>query len=515
MKLYTTTGTATDGTITQKAITDALSGKLDSTATASKATQLENSQTVRVNLASTDTATFNGTAGITPGVTGTLDVANGGTGVTSIANIKAGKDSAGNVISDTYVTKTNSISSFSTSGTTVTFKNSSGETLGNFNTQDTTYSVGNGTTAGITKLYTSTGTNTDGTMTQAAIKTAVDSKMSSTTNVNNVAQAVSTTNGNYPIILKNATTTSSATTTTIFASGVTVNPSTKTISATTFSGNATTATKATQDSAGNVITDTYVTKTNSISGFSTSGTTVTFKNSAGTTLGTFTTQDSHYTSKLVVGGSSATVSAATTNGNTYVRLFDNTTVRNSYKVAGSGATTVTSDSSGNITIASTNTTYSQANASTLGLIKLYTGTGTNTDGTMTQSAIKTALDSKLNASAYTQFTGATSSTAGVGGYVPGASAGQENYVLYGNGSWGPLPNQTVTNDSYIGIHLKAYNSRFSEIVAATSVVGTSGAGPRIGVKLKSNSGYSEILPATTQNTISVYVKNTSGTYDKL
>ena len=360
MKLYTTTGTATDGTITQKAITDALSGKLDSTATASKATQLENSQTVRVNLASTDTATFNGTAGITPGVTGTLDVANGGTGVTSIANIKAGKDSAGNVISDTYVTKTNSISSFSTSGTTVTFKNS-----------------------------------------------------------------------------------------------------------------------------------------------------------AGTTLGTFTTQDSHYTSKLVVGGSSATVSAATTNGNTYVRLFDNTTVRNSYKVAGSGATTVTSDSSGNITIASTNTTYSQANASTLGLVKLYTGTGTNTDGTMTQSAIKTALDSKLNASAYTQFTGATSSTAGVGGYVPGASAGQENYVLYGNGSWGPLPNQTITSDSYIGIHLKAYNSRFSEIVAATSVVGTSGAGPRIGVKLKSNSGYSEILPATTQNTISVYVKNTSGTYDKL
>ena len=35
-----------------------------------------------------------------------------------------------------------------------------------------------------------------------------------------------------------------------------------------------------------------------------------------------------------------------------------------------------------------------ADASTKGLVKLYTSTGTNTDGTMTQSAIKTALDAK-------------------------------------------------------------------------------------------------------------------------
>lgn len=40
------------------------------------------------------------------------------------------------------------------------------------------YSTGNSTTAGITKLYTSTGTNTDGTMTQSAIKTALDGKLS-------------------------------------------------------------------------------------------------------------------------------------------------------------------------------------------------------------------------------------------------------------------------------------------------------------------------------------------------
>ena len=41
-------------------------------------------------------------------------------------------------------------------------------------------------------------------------------------------------------------------------------------------------------------------------------------------------------------------------------------------------------------------TYSVGTASALGLTKLYTGTGTNTDGTMTQSALKTALDGKVN-----------------------------------------------------------------------------------------------------------------------
>ena len=44
---------------------------------------------------------------------------------------------------------------------------------------DTTYTKGTTTYSGTTKLYTSTGTNTDGTMTQAAIKSALDSKAAS------------------------------------------------------------------------------------------------------------------------------------------------------------------------------------------------------------------------------------------------------------------------------------------------------------------------------------------------
>ncbi len=63
-----------------KAIYTALSGKLSSTGTAASATKLATSRTIQVNLNSTSSASFNGTANITPGVTGVLRIANGGTG---------------------------------------------------------------------------------------------------------------------------------------------------------------------------------------------------------------------------------------------------------------------------------------------------------------------------------------------------------------------------------------------------------------------------------------------------
>ena len=51
---------------------------------AKTADKLTTSRTIRTNLASTSTASFDGSADITPGVTGTLPVANGGTGLTSL-----------------------------------------------------------------------------------------------------------------------------------------------------------------------------------------------------------------------------------------------------------------------------------------------------------------------------------------------------------------------------------------------------------------------------------------------
>lgn len=62
----------------------------------------------------------------------------------------------------------------------------------------------------------------------------------------------------------------------------------------------------------------------------------------------------------------------------------------------SGTTAVAKSDITALGIPSTNTTYSTGTASTSGLTKLYIGTGTATDGTMTQSAIKSALDGKSN-----------------------------------------------------------------------------------------------------------------------
>ncbi len=55
---------------------------------AGTATKLATARTIRTNLASTATASFDGSGNVTPGVTGTLGVGNGGTGVTSIQALK-------------------------------------------------------------------------------------------------------------------------------------------------------------------------------------------------------------------------------------------------------------------------------------------------------------------------------------------------------------------------------------------------------------------------------------------
>ena len=82
-----------------------------------------------------------------------------------------------------------------------------------------------------------------------------------------------------------------------------------------------------------------------------------------------TNTDTHYTTGLKVGASAtATANAAAPNGYVYLNVLDNTTVRDSHNIVGSGATTVTSDANGKITISSTNTTYNAATTSANGLM---------------------------------------------------------------------------------------------------------------------------------------------------
>ena len=70
----------------------------------------------------------------------------------------------------------------------------------------------------------------------------------------------------------------------------------------------------------------------------------------------------HEVSHLYVTSSSGTTNTSTalTNGNVYLRLFDTTTARETHKISGAGATTVTTDTSANIIITSTDTQFTSA-----------------------------------------------------------------------------------------------------------------------------------------------------------
>lgn len=77
--------------------------------------------------------------------------------------------------------------------------------------------------------------------------------------------------------------------------------------------------------------------------------------------------NTHYTTGLIVGNSSSSTgnTAVTTNG-VFLNLKDDNHIRNSHKIVGGGATTVTSDSGGTITISST--TYKDATITEHGLM---------------------------------------------------------------------------------------------------------------------------------------------------
>ena len=70
--------------------------------------------------------------------------------------------------------------------------------------------------------------------------------------------------------------------------------------------------------------------------------------------------NTHHTAYNYVGAADAASNAATNNGSTYLKLYENGTKRSQFLIKGEGATSVTSDASGNITISSTNSVYDDA-----------------------------------------------------------------------------------------------------------------------------------------------------------
>ena len=109
--------------------------------------------------------------------------------------------------------------------------------------------------------------------------------------------------------------------------------------------------------------------------------------------------DTHHQAKNIVGASSgATANAAATNGNVWLNLIENSAVRSRHNIKGAGATTVTSDSAGTITITSTDTNTWRP---------VYNGVdSTDTSSAATANAVKTAYDKAV--SAYNLANGKTS-----------------------------------------------------------------------------------------------------------
>ncbi len=215
---------------------------------AGSATKLATARTIQINLESTSSASFDGTANITPGVTGTLPISNGGTGQTTA---KAAANSFINALetgSDTPQDTDYYVSQYAGGGTTNTSyvrrtmsalwnyiksKLATVATSGSYNdlsNKPTIPTVGNGTItikqAGTTKgTFT---TNQDGNTTIELTDNNTDTK---------VTQIVTTSNANYPLLLAPSGQTTTTTTSSYFGTDLIFNPSTKTLKTKQFEGN--------------------------------------------------------------------------------------------------------------------------------------------------------------------------------------------------------------------------------------------------------------------------------------
>ena len=101
---------------------------------------------------------------------------NPSTDVLTVGSITGEADSAVNDENGNPITSY--VKGMSISGKVITYTRGDG-TTDTITTQDTTYNTGTASTSGLTKLYTGTGSNTDGSMTQNAITTALDGKAAS------------------------------------------------------------------------------------------------------------------------------------------------------------------------------------------------------------------------------------------------------------------------------------------------------------------------------------------------
>lgn len=213
----------------------------------------------------------------------------------------------------------------------------------------------------------------------------------------------------------------------------------------------------------------------------------------------WTDNNSHYTTGAYVGAANVKSNAATTNGNTYLKVYDDNTKRAEFKIKGSGATTVTSDASGNITINSTDTnthqTVTDKNPTLAWGTKAAVATIGSTDIHVTMPANPNSHQSikTLDTTATTaQATNASEAIAGSGKITLHKVAKTGNYNdLLNKPTIPTIPtNYVTTNTNQTVTGTKTWNAPtdVSDTEVATAVFKTSNGGKIILGKEGPNSG---------------------------
>ena len=151
-----------------------------------------------------------------------------------------------------------------------------------------------------------------------------------------------------------------------------------------------------------------------------------------------TNTNTHFTTHLYAGAVDGSANAETTNGNTYLILLDDSNVRDRRLIKGTGATKVTSDSSGNIIINSTdtNTTYTA-------------GTGISISSTTINNSGVRSVKQSSTKGKISVDTGGTTADVAVYGLADLAyiSKGTSGFLRY-DGTWVAPPNDNTIPSAY-------------------------------------------------------------------
>lgn len=356
---------------------------------AGSATKLATARSIRTNLASTTAASFDGTADVTPGITGTLPISHGGTGATTAmaANYNILKDTP--AITDGWSDDT-AIAFISASPNT---------TQGALRKYKAIDMWNDWLNAKVNTSYApkSHGTHvTYGTSAPKANGTASAGSASSVSRSDHVHPAQTTVSGNAGSATKLATA--------------------RTIDGVSFNGTANITHYGTCSTAASTAA-----KVVSCTGFAlATGAKITVKFTVTNTASNPTLNVNSTGAKAIQYRGSAISSGYLATNRVYTFIYDGT----NYQLIGD----INTD---------TNTTYSTGTATTAGLTRLYTSTGSATNGTMTQKAITDALAGKSSSSHTHNYAGSSSA---------GGAANSANKI---NGI--ALTNQSL-NDYHNGVN---------------------------------------------------------------